>query len=131
MNKILILGSHSFVSKGLVSELDSLSYYVHEFSRGKKRRQDNKIYGNYLSISSNELFDNSYDIVINFAILKDQSLDDNIQFIKDLIDFCKSHGVKKLIHFSSIMVYNYALKDVTENTEIEHLDYTTLIPQHN
>ena len=121
MNKILILGAHSFVASGLLDKLESLNYVAHDFARGHQDRKGNHIYGNYTQIANNQALDASYDVVINFAVLKDETLTDNINYIKSLIDFCKTHNVKKLIHFSSIMVYNYQLKKVDENTLIETL----------
>lgn len=124
MNKILILGARSFVASGLLNKLESLGYTVHDFSRGTERRNENHIFGNYADIANNRLLDSTYDAAINFAVLKDKSVSDNVDYIKSLIEFCKTHGVKKLIHFSSIMAYNYQLKEVNENTPIESLAET-------
>ncbi len=121
MNKILILGAHSFVASGLFDKLESLNYVVHDFARGHQDRKGNHIYGDYTQIANNQALDASYDVVINFAVLKDETLTDNVNYIKSLIDFCKTHNVKKLIHFSSIMVYNYQLKEVDEYIPIETL----------
>ena len=124
MNRILILGANSFVASGLYELLEMNKYHVYLFSRGIENKCNNKIKGDYLTISKNKLFDNNYNVVINFAILKDKTLSDNINYIKDVIEFCKNHNVKKLIYFSSIMVYNYSLSNVNETTEIEALDNT-------
>ena len=124
MNSILILGANSFVASGLYELLEMNKYHVCLFSRGTENRCNNKIKGDYLTISKNKLFDNNYDVVINFAILKDKTLNDNINYIKEVIEFCKNHNVKKLIHFSSIMTYDYNLSEVNETTKIETLDNT-------
>ena len=118
MAKILILGARSFVGAGLADRLSN-QYRVELFSRGGEGKLDNVIYGDYLHICENPYFSAEYDAVINLAILKDQSTDVNVQYIRSLVDFCKSHKVKKLIHFSSIMVYDYQAATVDESTPAE------------
>lgn len=118
MAKILILGARSFVGKGLPELLGRHNHVVHMFSHGDCRRENKYIWGDYLQLSSCAFWDEQYDIVINLVVLKDRSVDDNIQYIHSLIDFCHTHHVKKLIHFSSIMVYNYGELVVSEQTPI-------------
>lgn len=125
MCKILICGGNSFVAKGLYDSLKSNNYIVDTFSRGiNESRINNKITGNYINISNNSNLEDYYDIIINFSILKDDTLDNNITYIKSLLETCKRKKIKKLIHFSSIMVYNYSLNNVNETTSIETLDNT-------
>lgn len=125
MCKILICGGNSFVAKGLYDSLKSNNYIVDTFSRGiNESRINNKITGNYINISNNSNLEDYYDIIINFSILKDDTLDNNITYIKSLLETCKRKRIKKLIHFSSIMVYNYSLNNVNETTSIETLDNT-------
>lgn len=123
MNNILICGAHSFVATGLKELLSKMGYNVDNFSRGKESR-DNNIYGNYLEIHNNKYLKETYDVVINYAILKDGTCEANIKYIQSLITLCKTHHVKKLIHFSSIMVYDHELKNVNEKSPIETIDGT-------
>lgn len=125
MNNVLICGAHSFVATGLSEKLKKEGILVEYFSRGENKRVDDTIYGSYQEIDKNPLLNNEYTIVINFAVIKDKTTESNITYIKSLIEFCKKHQVKKLIHFSSIMVYNYQLKEVNEYTPIETLEETT------
>ena len=118
MAKVLITGSRSFVGVGLVDKLSD-KHHVELFSRGTDAKTDNIIYGDYLALATNPYSSATYDVVINFAILKDQSIEDNIRYAQALIDFCNTHHVKKLIHFSSIMVYDYEEPVVNEQTQIE------------
>ncbi|MBO4662309.1 MAG: NAD(P)-dependent oxidoreductase [Bacteroidaceae bacterium] len=115
MNKILICGATSFVAQGFSSLLQGSGYEVDTFSRGKQ----GTVCGNYSEIDKNNALAPQYDVVVNFAVLKDASTEDNINYAKALVQMCKEKGVKKLIHFSSIMVYNYLLTRVDENTNIE------------
>ena len=125
MHSVLILGATSFVANGFADKLANCGYKVDLFSRGKSdSRNGNVIKGIYTQINQNSQFSDSYDYVVNFAVLKDQSVDDNVAFIKGLVDFCKSHRVKKLIHFSTIMNYSYHLAKVDETSPIETLAET-------
>lgn len=125
MTKVLILGATSFVADGFADKLRNLHYSVDEFSRGNNSlRSGNIIKGVYTKINQNVEFAANYDIVVDFAVLKNQSVDDNIVYAQALVEFCKIHKVKKLIHFSTIMNYNYHLKSVDECTPIEALSDT-------
>lgn len=123
--KILILGASSFVAKGLYEVLTDRNYTVHRFKRGDIGQKDELIMGDVYRLSENPYLSENYDTVINFIVIKDGDNQKNIKYIQSVLDFCKSHRVKQLIHFSSIMVYNYGLKDVDEQTAIETLDETT------
>ncbi len=117
MFKCLICGATSFVAQDFQELLLSQGYEVDTFGRKK---------GNYLEIENNTNLSNYYDYVFNFAILKDQSLEENIIYIKSLLELCKKKQVKKLIHFSSIMVYNYHLGKLDENSLIDTLANTMM-----
>lgn len=118
MAHILITGARSFVGNGLADTL-SEKHQVELFSRGENAKTNNVIYGDYLTLATNPNLAKAYDVVINLAVLKDQSIGDNIRYAQALIDFCNTHQVKKLIHFSSIMVYDYEEPVVNEQTIIE------------
>lgn len=127
MKKILICGATSFVANGFAELLISNGYEVETFSRGKEvGREGGRVRGSYSEIDKNTYLADSYDAVVNFAILKDQSVEENIRYIESLLKMCKEHNVKKLIHFSSIMVYNYHLPVVDESTEIDTLENTLM-----
>ena len=117
MRSILICGASSFVAKGFMELLQSYGYNVDMFGRAN---------GKYLDIDKNSELAAKYDVVINFAVLKDQTLDDNVKYIKALIEMCKAKHVKKLIHFSSIMVYNYHLGRLDEKSPIDTVKDTLM-----
>lgn len=121
MIKTLIIGNKSFVASGLENILIAAGIEVDCFTRGDiERKEGNKISGNIMRINSNNNFNDKYDTVINFVILKDLGVKENIQFISILLDFCRKKSVKQLIHFSSIMVYANSVKIINETTEIEN-----------
>lgn len=124
MSKILICGATSFVAKGLAELLRSKGHEIDCFSRGKNSKNGKVITGNYLTIDNNENLPLSYDIVINYAVIKDGTVASNLKYIKSLVKMCQDKGVKKLIHFSSVMTYGYHVGMINENTPIETLEET-------
>ena len=121
MKKILICGHRSFVATGLMQTLKDKGMDVDCFSRGEEERNDNVVTGDVTKIEKNQ-FLGSYDTVINFIILKEKSIEENINYIQSLLSFCKTKGVKNLLQISSISVYPNEAIEVDENSEIEE-DY--------
>lgn len=120
MSKILICGAHSFVGHGFNKLAKLNGFDVDLFSRGIcNQRIDNQITGDYLKIDENTHLSHSYDYVVNFAVLKDASIQENIDYLNALVKLCSERNVKKLIHFSSIMVYSRKHKVIDEATPIE------------
>lgn len=117
MKKILICGATSFVAKGFKELLIRQGYDVDTFGRKD---------GSYLEIVKNPVLADSYEAVVNFAVLKDQSIEDNVSYMKSLVEMCKQKQVKKLIHFSSIMVYSYHLGKLDENSPIDTVANTMM-----
>ena len=115
--KILICGATSFVAKGFKELIIQQGFDVDTFGRKD---------GSYLEIDKNPILADSYEAVVNFAVLKDQSIEDNVSYMKSLVDMCKQKQVKKLIHFSSIMVYSYHLGKLDENSPIDTVANTMM-----
>lgn len=117
MKKILICGATSFVAKGFKELLIQQGFDVDTFGRKD---------GSYLEIDKNPMLADIYEAVVNFAVLKDQSIEDNVSYMKSLVKMCKQKQVKKLIHFSSIMVYSYHLGKLDENSPIDTVANTMM-----
>jgi nucleoside-diphosphate-sugar epimerase len=125
MSKILICGATSFVANGFAELLKQKGYEAETFSRDTSMsREGSKICGKYIEIHNNMNLAQEYHTVVNFAVLKDASIEDNIMYIKSLVKMCIEHNVKKLIHFSSIMVYNRHQQYINETTPIESSEKT-------
>ena len=115
--KILICGATSFVAKGFKELLIQQGFDVDTFGRKD---------GSYLEIDKNPMLADSYEAVVNFAVLKDQNIENNISYMKSLVEMCRQKHVKKLIHFSSIMVYSYHLGKLDENSPIDTVANTMM-----
>ncbi len=109
------------MATGLMQTLKDKGMDVDCFSRGEEERNDNVVTGDVTKIEKNQ-FLGSYDTVINFIILKEKSIEENINYIQSLLSFCKTKGVKNLLQISSISVYPNEAIEVDENSEIEE-DY--------
>ena len=120
IHNILICGGSSFVAQGFKELLEKQGYHVDTFSRGS----NSSVCGQYVDIDQNKGLAAQYDTVVNFAVLKDDTVENNVLYTKSLIKMCREHGVKKLIHFSTIMNYAYDEKLVSEKTPIENLAKT-------
>jgi len=95
------------------------------FSRGEEKRNQDFVSGDLNNMVNNVFLNKEYDVVINLVILKDEGVAENIEFIKTLVDFCIVKKVKRLIHFSSIMVYDNNEPYIDETTEIEKNTFKT------
>ena len=115
--KILICGATSFVAKGFKELLIQQGFDVDTFGRKD---------GSYLEIDKNPMLADSYEAVVNFAVLKDQNIENNVSYMKSLVEMCRQKHVKKLIHFSSIMVYSYHLGRLDENSPIDTVANTMM-----
>jgi nucleoside-diphosphate-sugar epimerase len=115
---VLILGSNSFVATGLNNVLEK-RFDLDRFSRGKLEKRGNFITGDVFDLKSNPYLASYYDVVLNFIIIKNCGVEENIKFIKEVVAFCKIKTVKRLIHISSTIVYSNNELIVNELSEIE------------
>lgn len=116
--KILICGHRSFVATGLIDAFQEHGVTCDCFSRGKVERNGNVITGDVMEMADNPYL-SQYETVINFIILKDASIEQNVAYIRSLLQFCKKAGVKRLIQISSIAVYPNDAERVNEDSELE------------
>jgi nucleoside-diphosphate-sugar epimerase len=117
--KILLCGERSFAASGLYEKLTDARFDVDCFSRGVEERIENKTTGDVFLMSKNRYLSDSYDIVINFILIKNKSIAENLRYIEELDSFCEKRKVKRLIQISSISVYANELRYVNEDTPVE------------
>ncbi len=120
--KILICGDRSFAANGLEQILKSRGHIVECFSRGEISKNGNIVRGDVYDMCHNTYL-GEYDVVINFIIIKDGGVDENIKYAESLIKFCRQKNVKALFQISSISVYPNAAHYINEDSKIEQ-DHT-------
>jgi nucleoside-diphosphate-sugar epimerase len=117
--RILLCGDRSFAARGLIDVLHRDGHRVTAFSRGKLARDGDRVSGPVEQLHENPNLAESFDTVINYILLKDEKIDANDRYLASLIEFCKSHAVKHLIHISSVSVYSGDVTDVHEDATVE------------
>lgn len=123
MKKILVCGHRSFVATGLAEKIAKAGFEVHTFARGTEKRESNAISGDVYRMDENPFLADEYDAVINFIIIKDSTVEENLKFAASLHRFCEKNGVQRLYQISSISAYPNLAHYVDETSEIEK-DYT-------
>ncbi|MFW6249036.1 MAG: NAD-dependent epimerase/dehydratase family protein, partial [Bacteroidota bacterium] len=119
MKKILLLGENSFAGKGLNHLLKEKGFEVHCLSRGEESRDGNKIRGNVFEMVHNKFLDTQYDLIINFILIKNGGLEENIRYIKSLDELCTGKKVSNLVFISSMSCYSADAEFIDEKSEIE------------
>lgn len=120
--KVLLCGHRSMASRGLIDSLSSKeNVEIDCFSRGKIQKDGNIITGDVFNMVDNPFLSKTYDVVVNFIIIEDGfSIEKNLEYLKSLVAFCSLHGVKKLVHISTISVYPNTASYINESSHIEN-----------
>ena len=117
--RVLLCGYRSFAAQGLQASLEEYGHDVLTFSRGPLARKDRRITGPVKKLDENRYIDEPIDTVINYIRLSGESVEDNEEYIRTLLRFCKPRKVKHLIHISSCSVYKNNAKFVDEDSPVE------------
>jgi nucleoside-diphosphate-sugar epimerase len=117
--RVLVCGHRSFAAQGLVEKLTQAGHHVVCFTRGNVAVNDYVVTGPVYQLATNPHLGGSFDVVINYILIKEGTVQDNIDYIDSLLHFCGEHQVKHLIHLSSISVYDAKVHLVTEDAKIE------------
>jgi predicted dehydrogenase/nucleoside-diphosphate-sugar epimerase len=119
MKRILLLGHTSFVGTGLEERLRREGFDVTTFRRGATSVNGSEVTGPVLSLSTNPHLSQNFDAVVNLVLLKDESLDANVRFARELASLVKAKPGCHLVHISSISSYSDATKLIVEDSETE------------
>ena len=117
---ILICGHRAYAAHGLAMLLEKAGHRVICFSRGVEGKKDNIISGKVKNIDTNRFLDEKIDVIINFILLENGTLQDNIDYAAALCRLSKKKQVRKLIHLSSISSYPNDVHIITDQTEMDH-----------
>lgn len=116
--KILICGYKSFAAEGLAEVLIASGHSVDCFSRGIEDKNGTIVTGDVSQMHINKYLEKEYDILINFIIIKNGNVQENLKYLESLHLYCNKY-VKNLLHISSISVYKNEEIRVDERSEIE------------
>lgn len=116
--RILVIGATSFVAKGVVKRLTEAGHEVLRLSRGPSGFRDGVVFGRLDSLDEVAELVGVVDVVVNYAILKDSDIAANQAAIDGIMRFCKASQVKRLLHFSSISVYDTKIREADERSAL-------------
>ncbi len=119
MMQILLLGHKSFVGSGIEERLGNEGYEVTTFRRGPVASQGNAVTGSVFSLRGNPHLQKPFDAVVNFILLKDDSLDANVEYVNELASFVELLRVRHLVHLSSISSYSDDTTTIVEESPTE------------
>ena len=116
---ILLCGHTSFAAQGLVDVLRDAGHEVICYSRGSTCIEGDVVHGPIVDIERNPHLQRPFDIIINYILLKNESITENIEFMRSIVRLCKQTKTSHLIQISSVSVYRSSVKRVTEDSEVE------------
>jgi nucleoside-diphosphate-sugar epimerase len=125
--RILICGHTSFASQGLPQLLRQAGHDVVCFGRGPApaRREDAElgevVTGPVAEVDANPHLAASrpFDAVVNYILLKDESIERNVAYTQSLLRFCREASVRHLVHISSVSSHASSAKRIDEQAALE------------
>ncbi len=103
--KVLILGSSSFAATGLPEKLGAAGHEVWTFNRSAPADAGPRdLCGPYASLQQACAPMAGCDVLVNYAIVKNGTIEDNITLTNTVMAAARSLGVKRFVHISSISV---------------------------
>ncbi len=118
--RVLLLGDTSFVATGLRQLLQSRGASVVAVQRNLEAGEDPTVFvGDPTRLTHLALPAGRFDAVINFVLLKDRSVEENVAFVEEVAKYVDANQVPHLIHLSSISSYADELSLVTEYSRTE------------
>lgn len=115
-SRILLLGSTSFAATGLIAKLQNDGHLVTRYGRTPSS-EDGYLHGDLLLLADDDRLVN-FDVIINFALLKDQDTAANAAYARSLAALCLKAEIKHLIHISSVSVYSTKASRITESSPL-------------
>ena len=117
--KVLVFGSSSFAGKCLEARLAGAGHEVYHFNRGPVASDGRRITGGLEGLEDNPHWPKQIDAIINYTLLKDQTVEENIEFCARLLALARRVGCGRLIHISSVSAYKFSSRVIDENAEVE------------
>ncbi len=118
--RVLLLGDTSFVARGFRQLLQSHGASVLAVQQNADTDDDPTVFvGEVTRLTKLELPPGRFDAVINFVMLRDGGVDENLAYIDEVLTFVKQHEIPHLLHLSSISTYADDQTLVTEYSRIE------------
>jgi len=117
--RILLCGHRAFAARGLVERLRADGHEVVCFSRGPLAGAAGVVSGPIDAIHENPHLQGRFDTVVNYILVKDGTIEDNLSYLDSLLELCRRAAVGHLVHISSVSVHRGSVRVVHESAEVE------------
>ena len=94
---VLVCGHRAFAARGLRDLLEAQGHQVTEFSRGPIGRKCGSFTGPVTELHCNPHLEAGYDAVVNFIVLRHESVQRNLDYFESLSKMCRDRNVRHLI----------------------------------
>src|SRR5262245_10034068 len=113
--KLLLVGSSSFAAQGLADLLHGFGHEVWSFNRRPERALGERgLGGSIANITDHAPRLEGCDVVVNYLLLKDASIEENLRFLERLNQLLVAIKCRRFIHISSVSVLPAAGRCVSE-----------------
>ncbi len=116
---IVLLGDRSFVGRGFAEKLEKDGHSCFLFGRGPVSRSGNVIRGPISELAENPHWPETADWIVNFILLKDRPIEENIEYCRRMLDLARKLKCKGIIHISSITTFAFDETVITERSRID------------
>jgi nucleoside-diphosphate-sugar epimerase len=113
--RILLCGHRAFAAQGLAQLLEMEGHAVTCFSRGEPGKHASCVTGSVSEMHFNRLLGPMYDTIVNYIVLRHESVEHNLDYLHALLETCHRCAVQHLIHFSSVSAYRDDVSLYTED----------------
>lgn len=122
--RVLVCGHRSFAAKGLLEGFAAAGHEAIGFTRGPEKFDPQATDGPTVTgpvdlMHTNPHLAGDFDTVVNYILLKDDTIQKNDEFLASMLRFCKEHNVKHIIHISSMSSFSADETMVTEDAKSE------------
>ena len=104
-NRVLLCGHRAFAAQGLAQLLEREGHAVTCFSRGEPGGNASCVTGPVSELHFNRLVGPGYDTIVNYIVLRHESVEHNLDYLHALLETCLRCAVQHVIHVSSVSAY--------------------------
>jgi nucleoside-diphosphate-sugar epimerase len=113
--RVLVCGPRAYAARGLRAALEAAGHSVDDAGRGQPTHEG----GAPPPLPEQPHLADRYDVVINYVVLRGETVERNVDFIRSLIRLCDERAVGHLVHISSLSAVRDDVLAVSEASPIK------------
>jgi serine/threonine protein kinase/nucleoside-diphosphate-sugar epimerase len=117
--RVLLCGHRAFAARGLRALLERRGHVVTEFSRGAVAQDGAVVTGPVAELHLNPHLAPAYDTIVNFIVLKHETIERNLAYLDSLLKTCRRCAVEHIVHISSMSLYRDETRCLTEDAPVK------------